>query len=91
MEFFSPANYSSPEDRTKLILLTSRPSALTYNGSMVAMFYSSLRTGLWKGIGPLPSGFDIYNPPNRNWALDQNYEFPDKLPAIDDSSIRHSP
>ena len=50
---------------------------LTYNGSMIAMFYSRVATGLWKGIG---STYDIYNPPNRNWALDQNFQYGDKLP-----------
>ncbi len=50
---------------------------LTYNGSMVCMFYSSIATGLWLGIG---STYDIYNPPNRNWAWDQNYQYRDKLP-----------
>ena len=50
---------------------------LTYNGSMVCMFYSSIATGLWKGIG---STYDIYNPPDRNWAWDQNFQYRDKLP-----------
>jgi len=50
---------------------------LTYNGSMVAMFYSRTATGLWMGIG---STYDIYNPPDRNWGLDQNYSYYNKLP-----------
>lgn len=50
---------------------------LTYNGSMVCMFYSAIATGLWKGIGSM---YDIYNPPIRNWALDQNFQYRDKLP-----------
>ncbi|MGH7970795.1 MAG: hypothetical protein ACREIC_18905, partial [Limisphaerales bacterium] len=50
---------------------------LTYNGSMVAMFYSRVATGLWMGIG---STYDIYNPPNRNWGLDQNFQYSNKLP-----------
>lgn len=50
---------------------------LTYNGSMVAMFYSRVAIGLWKGIG---STYDIYNPPTRNWGLDQNFQYSDKLP-----------
>ena len=50
---------------------------LTYNGSMVGMFYSMIGTGLWLGIG---STYDIYNPPNRNWALDQNFSNSSKLP-----------
>jgi len=49
----------------------------TYNGSIVCLFYSSIATGLWKGIG---STYDIYNPPVRNWGLDQNFQYKDKLP-----------
>jgi hypothetical protein len=52
-------------------------ATLTYNGSMVCLFYSSIATGLWKGIG---STYDIYNPPVRNWGLDQNFQYQDKLP-----------
>ena len=50
---------------------------LTYNGSMVAMYYSTIATNLWRGIG---STYDIYNPPTRDWALDQNYLVEGKLP-----------
>lgn len=49
----------------------------TYNGSIVCMYYSSIATGLWLGIG---GTYDIYNPPNRNWAWDQNFQYRDKLP-----------
>jgi hypothetical protein len=56
---------------------SATPSTLTYNGSMVAMFYSAIANGLWKGIG---STYDIYNPPIRKWSLDQNFQYGDKLP-----------
>ena len=49
----------------------------TYNGSIVCMFYSQVATNYWVGIGSPP---DIYNPPVRNWALDQNYQTETKLP-----------
>jgi len=49
----------------------------TYNGSIICMYYSAIATGLWKGIG---STYDIYNPPNRNWAWDQNFQYRNKLP-----------
>jgi hypothetical protein len=49
----------------------------TYNGSMVCMFYSQVATGLWGGIGDPPG---IYNPPVRNWSLDQNFQYYNKLP-----------
>lgn len=55
---------------------------LTYNGSMVAMFNSKIATNTWRGIG---STYDIYNPPNRNWALDQNFLVEDKLPPASPS------
>ncbi|SPE61482.1 conserved exported hypothetical protein [Verrucomicrobia bacterium] len=52
-------------------------ATLTYNGSMVCMFYSAIATGMWQGIGPT---YDIYNPPTRNWGLDQNFQYQNKLP-----------
>lgn len=52
-------------------------NTFTYNGSIICMYYSSIATGLWKGIG---STYDIYNPPNRNWAWDQNFQYRNKLP-----------
>jgi hypothetical protein len=50
---------------------------LTYNGSMVIMFYSQIATGLWQGTG---STIGIYNPPTRNWTFDLNYLDSAKLP-----------
>jgi hypothetical protein len=49
----------------------------TYNGSMVVMYDSVYATGSWGGTG---STIGIYNPPNRNWAFDQNFRNPAKLP-----------
>jgi hypothetical protein len=46
---------------------------LTYNGSMVVMYYSRYATSPW-------GGSDVYNPPDRNWAFDLNYMDPAKLP-----------
>jgi len=50
---------------------------LTYNGSMISMFYSVYGTGLWQGIGDPPG---IYNPPTRLWGLDLNFSDENKLP-----------
>ncbi|MCX6903840.1 MAG: hypothetical protein NTW03_10275, partial [Verrucomicrobia bacterium] len=50
----------------------------TYNGSMVVMYESRYAIGLWQGTG---SSIGIYNPPTRNWAFDQNFRDPAKLPA----------
>lgn len=47
----------------------------TYNGSMVAMFNSQVATAPW-------GGGDVYNPPNRNWAFDRNFQDPRKLPPL---------
>jgi hypothetical protein len=49
----------------------------TYNGSMVVMYESRYATGQWRGTG---SSIGIYNPPNRNWAFDQNFRNPNRLP-----------
>ena len=46
---------------------------LTYNGSMVAMFPSTIATAVWGGA-------DVYSPPARNWAFDENYTDPLRLP-----------
>jgi hypothetical protein len=52
---------------------------LTYNGSMVCMFYSQVATGPWQ-FPAVSGGPDHYNPPTRVWALDQNFAYKDKLP-----------
>ena len=49
----------------------------TYNGSMVVMYWSQTATGLWRGTG---ASLGIYNPPVRNWAFDNNFRDPNKLP-----------
>lgn len=46
---------------------------LTYNGSMVVMFYSKIATAPWETV-------DVYSPPTRNWAFDLNFMDPTKLP-----------
>ncbi|HTD88409.1 MAG TPA: hypothetical protein VK850_17685 [Candidatus Binatia bacterium] len=47
---------------------------VTYNGSMVVMFESKYATQPWGNIGV------YYDPPVRNWAFDNNFKYPDKLP-----------
>lgn len=49
----------------------------TYNGSMVVLYESRYATGPWRGTG---STIGIYNPPIRQWAFDQNFRDPAKLP-----------
>lgn len=47
---------------------------LTYNGSMVVMFYSQIANAPWGGTA------DVYSPPSRNWAFDVNFMDATKLP-----------
>jgi hypothetical protein len=54
---------------------------LTYNGSMVVMYYSTIGTGAWKyPANSIITPSDHYNPPVRQWALDQNFQYSNKLP-----------
>lgn len=46
---------------------------LTYNGSMVSLFYSQIAKAPW-------GGSDVYSPPTRSWAFDQNFMDATKLP-----------
>lgn len=46
---------------------------LTYNGSMVSMFNSQTAKAPW-------GGSDVYSPPARSWAFDQNFTDATKLP-----------
>jgi hypothetical protein len=48
-------------------------NVFTYNGSMVKMFPSLYATGVWGQA-------NIYNPPKRNWAYDNNFDDRTKLP-----------
>jgi hypothetical protein len=48
---------------------------LTYNGSIVVMFYSSYATNHWN-FG------NYYTAPTRNWAFDTNFKNPSKLPPL---------
>ena len=50
---------------------------LTYNGSIVVLFYSQWATNHWHGGAPV-----YYNPPNRNWAFDLNFQNANKLPPM---------
>lgn len=48
-------------------------NTFTYNGSMVMMFKSKIAKGVWGTA-------DVYVPPTRNWAFDQNFMQPKLLP-----------
>jgi hypothetical protein len=47
-----------------------------YNGSMVEMFTSQIANYPWPGTGT------VYNPPNRYWAFDTNFNNPSQLPPL---------
>jgi len=49
---------------------------LYYNGSMVEMFTSQIANDPWPGTGT------VYNPPNRYWAYDTNFNNPSQLPPL---------
>lgn len=48
--------------------------ALTYNGSMVVLYYSKIANHSWQNTGI------YYNPPTRNWSFDFNFLNPAKQP-----------
>ena len=56
--------------------IPSGKQTLTYNGSIVVLFYSQYATNSWQQTG------NYYNPPNRNWAFDLNFKQVNKLPPM---------
>jgi hypothetical protein len=56
----------------------------TYNGSLVAMFYSAIARAPFKDPG---GSYDVYNPPVRNWSLDQNFQDGSKMPPATPSLV----
>jgi hypothetical protein len=66
--------YSGGVENFPRFLETWGSSAIfTYNGSMVVMFPSLFATSPW-------GQSNIYGPPARNWAFDQNFKDANKLP-----------
>jgi hypothetical protein len=47
-----------------------------YNGSMVCMFNSQIANAAWPGTGT------VYNPPNRYWSFDVNFNNPSQQPPM---------
>jgi len=68
------SSYSGGVENFPRFLETWSGDTLTYNGSMVVLFYSKIATGLWKGTG------GYYSPPVRNWTFDINFLDPHKMP-----------
>ena len=70
-------NYSGGvENFMRLLENWSSSTVLTYNGSIVVLFYSQYATNTWLQTG------NYYNPPKRNWAFDMNFTFASKLPPL---------
>ena len=59
-----------------LRLLENWGGTLTYNGSIVVVFYSQWATNLQQITG------NYYNAPTRNWAFDLNFKSSAKLPPL---------
>jgi hypothetical protein len=59
-----------------LRLLENWGGTLTYNGSIVVLFYSQYATNHWRPTG------NYYNPPARHWAFDLNFKSSFKLPPL---------
>src|SRR5207247_4159259 len=68
------SSYSGGVENFPRFLENWSGDTLTYNGSMVVLFYSKVATGLWKNTG------SYYSPPVRNWTFDVNFLDPRKMP-----------
>ncbi len=64
------------ENFMRLLENWNSSTVLTYNGSIVVLFYSQYATNHWHQTG------NYYNPPTRRWAFDMNFKFADKLPPL---------
>jgi hypothetical protein len=69
-------NYSGGVENFMRLLENWSGYTLTYNGSIVVLFYSQYATSSWQQTG------NYYNPPTRNWAFDMNFLNAAKLPPL---------
>ena len=75
-------NYSGGlENYLRLLEAWDSSTALTFNGSMVALFYSQYATNSWQPTG------NYYNAPKRNWAFDLNFQNAAKVPPLTPSVV----
>jgi hypothetical protein len=61
------ANYSGGVENYFRLLENWSGRTLTYNGSIVCMYFSQYAINNWPGTGT------VYNPPNRQWGFDVNF------------------
>ena len=73
-------NYSGGVENFLRLLENWNSKTLTYNGSIVVLFYSQYATNTWLQTG------NYYNPPTRNWAFDLNFKNANKLPPMTPAS-----
>jgi len=76
------ANYSGGVENFMRLLENWNGNTLTYNGSIVVLFYSQWATNSW--VPPGSGGY--YQPPTRNWAFDLNFKNATKLPPLTPNS-----
>ena len=72
-------NYSGGVENFLRLLENWSGSTLTYNGSIVVLFYSQYATNSWNGGG-------YYGVPTRHWAFDLNFANSSKLPPLTPST-----
>ena len=79
MEGIVPSNgtyYSGGVENFLRLLENWSNINLNYNGSIVVLFDSQYATAPWPGTG------SVYNPPNRNWGFDLNFNQSNRLPPM---------
>jgi hypothetical protein len=64
------------ENFLRLLECWTSNQTLTYNGSIVVLFYSQYATNAWRQTG------QYYTAPTRHWAFDLNFNNPSKLPPM---------
>ena len=70
-------NYSGGvENFLRLLEDWSGGPVLTYNGSIIVLFYSQYATNSWQPTG------NYYNAPTRHWSFDFNYQNAFKIPPM---------
>jgi len=73
-------NYSGGVENFLRLLENWNGDTLTYNGSIVVLFYSQYATNSWVN----PGGY--YEIPTRHWAFDMNFQTASKLPPMTPAS-----
>ena len=69
-------DYSGGVENFLRLLENWGSSTLTYNGSIVVLFYSQYGTNAWRQTG------NYYTAATRHWAFDLNFQNSAKLPPL---------